>query len=255
MSTFRAYFKKEILESKRQYKYIILAVSFLFFAILEPIMVKLLPEILKSQLSQGSGDLSALLPPITQLTGMQNYIKDLFQIISLIIIFTICNSLSDEITGQKLIFPYSKGSLPIGIVLAKLTNYALTSAIFTFIGLIVNCYYSGLLLKGNTVTLSSTLTSATYLSIYFFFTITLTLLISSLIKKGIMVGIIVLIINYFSVAFIGIKTVSNFIPYKLIEGASKFKYLNLSSTLISVITLSLLFITLTIIKMNKNQVV
>lgn len=255
MSTFKAYFKKEVLESKRQYKYIILAVSFLFFAILEPIMVKLLPEILKSQLTQGSGDISSLLPPMTQLTAMQNYIKDLFQIVTIVVIFTICSGLSDEITTEKLIFPYSKGSLPIGIVLAKLANYTLALTVFTFIGFSVNYYYSELLLKGAAVAFSSVLASAMYLSIYYFYTITLILFFSSIIKKGVITGIIVLVINYFSIAFIGIKTISKFIPYKLVEGASQFKNIDLNTTIISVIILSILFITLTIRRMNMVQVV
>jgi ABC-2 type transport system permease protein len=255
MSTFKAYFKKEILESKTQYKYMILAVSFLFFAILDPIMVKLLPEILKSQLTQGSGDINALLPPITQLTGMQNYIKDLFQIVTLVIIFTTCNGLSDEITTEKLIFPYSKGSLPIGIIIAKLINYTLALTIFTFIGFLVNYYYSGLLLKGNSVAFSSVLLSATLLSIYYFYTITLILFFSSIMKKGVITGIIVLFINYFSVVFIGIKNISKFIPYKLVESASQFKYINLTTTISSVFILSILFISLTLIRMNKVDIV
>jgi len=255
MSTFKAYFKKEVLESERQYKYIILAASFLFFAILEPIMVKILPEILKSQLTQGKGDISSLLPPITQLTGMQNYTKDLFQIISIVIIFTICGGLSDEITTEKLIFPYSKGSLPLGIIIAKLLNYTLAITAFTFIGLSVNYFYSGLLLKGDYVAFSSLLLSATYLSLYYFYTITLILFFSSIMKKGIIAGMIVLVINYFSVAFIGIKNISKFIPYKLVEGANQFKYTNLTTTIISVIILSIIFISLTISRMNRVEVV
>lgn len=255
MATFKAYFKKEILESNRQYKYIILGVSFLFFAIADPIMVKLLPEILKSQLIQGSGDISSLLPPITQLTGMQNYIKDLFQIVTLVIIFTTCSGLSDEITSEKLIFPYSKGSLPIGIIFAKLISYALSLTFFTFMGFLVNYYYSGLLLKGNPVAFSSALISAFYLSIYYFYTMTLILFFSSIIKRGAITGIIVLFINYFSIAFIGIKNISDFIPYRLIEGASQFKYINLTTTIISVLILSIFFISLTARRMNKVEVV
>jgi ABC-2 type transport system permease protein len=218
-------------------------------------MVKLLPEILKSQLTKGSGDISALLPPMTQLTGMQNYIKDLFQIVTLIIIFTICSALSDEITTEKFIFPYSKGSLPIGIVLGKLANYTLATTLFTFIGFLVNYYYSGLLLKGNAIAFSSVLVSAAFLSIYYFYTITLILFLSSIIKKGVITGIIVLFINYFSLAFIGIKSISKFIPYKLVEAASQFKYINLTTTIISVILLSIIFMVLTVRRMSRIEVV
>ena len=255
MPTFKAYLKKEIIEAITQYKYIILAASFLFFAISDPIMVKILPEILKSQLTQGSGDINALLPPITQLTGMQNYIKNLFQIVTLVIIFTTCSGLSDEITTEKLIFPYSKGGLPNGIIFAKLTNYTVALTIFTFMGFLINYFYSGILLKGNPVALSSVLRSASFLSIYYFYIIALILFFSSIIKRGVVTGIIVLFINYFSVAFVGVKNISKFIPYKLVEGASQFKYINLTTTIISVVMLSILFISLTIRRMNNVNIV
>lgn len=255
MPTFKAYLKKEIIEAITQYKYIILAASFLFFAISDPIMVKILPEILKSQLTQGSGDINALLPPITQLTGMQNYIKNLFQIVTLVIIFTTCSGLSDEITTEKLIFPYSKGGLPNGIIFAKLTNYTVALTIFTFMGFLINYFYSGILLKGNPVALSSVLRSASFLSIYYFYIIALILFFSSIIKRGVVTGIIVLFINYFSIAFVGVKNISKFIPYKLVEGASQFKYINLTTTIISVVMLSILFISLTIRRMNNVNIV
>jgi ABC-2 type transport system permease protein len=72
MITFKAYFKKEIMESKRQYKYIILAVGIIAFAILDPVMLKLLPKILENQL-QGQGDLNLLIVS-TPKAAINNYI-------------------------------------------------------------------------------------------------------------------------------------------------------------------------------------
>lgn len=255
MATFKAYFKKEILEASRQYRYIILAAGFLIFAIADPILVKLLPVILKNQIASGGADLSALLPPSTQLTGMQNYIKDLFQIANLVVIFTICGSLSEELASEKLIFPYSKGSLPFGIVLAKFVNYSVTIIFLSVIGLLVNYYYAGILLKGTTVDFYRVLVSACFVSLYFIFTIALVLLFSSLLKKGIVAGILVLVLNYFSVTFIAVKSISKFIPYKLIESASSFKPVDITVTIITVVISSIILISLTILRMNKVEVV
>ena len=49
MRTFKAYFEKEIMESIRQYRYLVLAVGIIVFAILDPLMLKLLPKILANQ--------------------------------------------------------------------------------------------------------------------------------------------------------------------------------------------------------------
>jgi ABC-2 type transport system permease protein len=103
MGTFKAYLKKEIVESIRQYKYIVLLVGILFFAISDPIMMKLLPKILKSQTN---GDLSSLFV-VSPTIVLQNYIKNLFQLGAMFIVFTAAGSLCDEISTQKLVFPYS----------------------------------------------------------------------------------------------------------------------------------------------------
>ncbi len=255
MATFKAYLKKEILESSRQYRYIILAAGFLFFAIADPVMIKLLPVILKSQLGSGASDLSALLPPSTQLTGMQNYIKDLFQIANLVVVFTLCGSLSEELSSEKLIFPYSKGSSPYGIVLAKFINYSAVITFLSFISLLINYYYAGILLKGEAVSLYNVLLSACFVSLYFIFTVSLVLLFSSLFRKAIIAGILVLLINYFSVIFIAVKSISKFLPYELIQSAGLFKPADITITIITVILLCILFIALTILRMNKVEVV
>ena len=130
MTTFKAYFKKEIMESKRQYKYIILAIGIIVFAIINPVMLKLLPKILGQQLK---GDLSSFIVS-TPKAAINDYIKSLFQIGTLFIIFTLGSNLNEEINEEKLIFPYSKGSQPAGIVLAKIIHYTIVVTILTFIG-------------------------------------------------------------------------------------------------------------------------
>src|SRR5689334_9294992 len=138
MGTFKAYFKKEILESIRQYRYIVLAVGILFFSIADPIMMKLLPTILKAQLH---GDLSSLFVTNRRIV-MQSYVKDLFQLGAMFVVFTAANSLSDEISTQKFVFPYAKGSSPWGIVLAKISHYSITIIILTICGFTINHYYT-----------------------------------------------------------------------------------------------------------------
>ena len=63
MQTFKAYFKKEVLEAVRTNKYIILFVGTIFWALLDPLLLKLLPIILESSLPV---DMTSLLPELTR---------------------------------------------------------------------------------------------------------------------------------------------------------------------------------------------
>jgi len=251
MTTFKAYFKKEIIESKRQHKYIILAFGIIAFAIIEPFMLKLLPKILGNQLP---GDLSSLFVA-TPRSAINNYIKDLFQIGNLFIIFTLASNLNDEINGEKFVFPYSKGSKPIGIVLAKIIHYTIVVTIFTFIGFIICSYYGGILLKGEKVSLLGILNSTLLMSVYYFFNITLVTLFSSFVKKGVTAGFITIMITFLSAIFVNINTIGKFIPYKLVEGANLFTIEGYSFTIIVSIICSIIFIIATIYKMNKVEVI
>ncbi|MGH4051894.1 MAG: hypothetical protein ACREVX_11200 [Clostridium sp.] len=251
MTTFKAYIKKEIMESKRQYKYIILAVGIIAFAILDPFMLKLLPKILEKQLQ---GDLSSLFIA-TPKSAINNYIKDLFQIGNLFIIFTLASSLNEEINGQKLVFPYSKGSKPIGIVLAKIIHYTIVVTILTFIGFLTCYYYAGILFEGENASLSGVMNSAILMSVYYFFNIALVTFFSSFVKKSVTAGFITLMITFLSAALVNLNTIGKFMPYKLVAGANLFALDGYLYTIGFSILCSIIFIIATIFNMNKVEVI
>lgn len=251
MTTFKAYFKKEIMESKRQYKYIVLGVGIIAFAILDPFMSKLLPIILEKQLQ---GDLSSLFV-VTPKSAINNYIKDLFQIGTLFIVFTLGSNLNEEITEGKLVFPYSKGGLPIGIVLAKIIHYAIVVTVLTFIGFLTCSYYVSILIQGERVALSGIISSAILMSVYYFFNIALVTLFSSIVKKGVTAAFITLMVTFISAAFVNLSTIGKLMPYKLVVGANLFTLKNYSYTIAFSIMCSILFIIATIFNMNKVEVI
>lgn len=251
MATFKAYFKKEIIESARQYRYIILSVGIILFAILDPIMLKALPLLMKGQLPV---DLSSIMV-ITPKSAATNYIKDLFQIGCLFVVFTMGGILCDEIRSQKLLFPYSMGSSTAGIVLAKVLHYTLTIVLLIFIGFPVNYYYGSILFEGQTIGFTEVLTSAVLMSVFFFFNITLVTFLSSIVKKGITAGFIAIVIDYTAIPLSSIKKICKFIPYTLIQGANTFTFDNMILTIIFTISLSLLLTILTINNMNKVEII
>jgi ABC-2 type transport system permease protein len=250
MWTFKAYFKKELIESIRQYKYLMLAAGLLVFALLDPIMLKLLPDILKSQLPEGLSDLFIT----TQKTAVQNYIKELNQIGLLFVVFVFSGSLSDEIYNQKLVFPYSKGARPASIVLAKFLNYFLAVVIFTALGFLVNYYYVTTLFSKDPLEIALLLPSVVLILVYYIFNISLTMLLSSIFKKGLASGILVLAITLTTSALSGLQSIGKFIPYKLVALANGFSFNDTSFTICFTAALSFVFIILAIVRMNKVEV-
>jgi len=251
MRTFNSYFKKEIMESLRQYRYITLGVGILVFAILDPLMLKLLPTILKDQIP---GDVSSLFN-VTPSYAVINYIKDLVNIGNLFVIFTLGGILSEEIHSQKLVFPYSSGSKPSGIVLAKVIHYILVVTIFTFLGFLIAYYYIGILIKGDMPTFTGVMKSATLLSFYFGFNISLVVFLSSFVKKGIAASFIVLLSNFVAMGAVKLKVIGKYMPYKLIEKANLMSFEDAGITISFICIVSMIFILITILRMSKVEVI
>lgn len=251
MATFKAYLKKEIIESARQYRYIVLAVGIIAFAILDPFMLKILPEILKGQIP---GDISALFKT-TEKMAVMNYIKDLSQIGYMFVVFSISGALSEEISSGKLIFPYSKGGSAFSIVLAKFLHYLCAIILFTFIGFFIAFYYSSILFTGDTITLKEALAAALLVSLYYFFNIALAFLFSSFTKKGITAGFLVIVINFLLIPVTKVKTIGSLMPYKLIDLANSFTFKDSFKAIIFVLLSSLIFMAITIYRMEKVEVI
>ena len=180
----------EIGNNLLRYECIVLGVGILVFAILDPIMLKLLPIFLKGQVVKGV-DLSTVFL-VTQKMALQNYIKDLFQI----------------------------GNLFITL-----------SMIIIF--------------------------SALFVSLYYTFNISLIVFFSSLFKKSIAAGIIVLVISYFMPLGLNIKVLANYIPYRLVSEAYLFGSVS-GDIWITILFVALLAILLNIAamwRMNKVEVI
>lgn len=251
MSTFNAYFKKEMMESYRQYRYLVLAVGIMLFAILDPLMLKLLPIIMKNQLPVDLGSLIVATPK----SSVLNYIKDLYQFGNIFVVFTIGGLLSDEVKHRKLMFPYSTGSSPAGIVMAKAVHYIMVIALLILLGFYINFYYSSILLTGETVRLRELIVSTVLMIIYFIFTASSALLFSSFVKKGITAGFISLAVSYGTMALSNIEGLGRFMPYKLVQGANAFSMDGMVVTILFTLMLIIGLIAITILRMTKIEVV
>lgn len=250
MSTFKAFFKKEIIESIRQYKYLIIGLAFLFFAVSDPIMLKLLPSIMKSQMHMNIENFMV----INRKTASQNYIKDIFEISNIVVVFSACGILGKEIQNGKFILPFSRGCSKAQMVLAKFFHYSLITSFSIFLGFLINFYYAGILFKGN-FSFAGILDSALCIILFFIFNIALTTLLSSIFKKDVISGIAALFISYIMLIFKNVTNVYSYLPVKLIDIADTFSTKGIEKPLIIVIIFSFIFIASAIYRMNKIEVI
>lgn len=249
--TFKAYFKKELIEGIRQYKYIALATGIILFSILDPVMLKLLPSFVSNKIP---ANLIHQLFEFKPKDALANYIKDLFQIGTLFIIFTAAGSINEEIYSQKIVFPFSKGANKSQIVLAKFLHFEIAICLFLFVGLFFNQYYANLLFKGQKIAISDIVPVYFLLCIYYLFVISLTLLLSSFTKKNISAGILACTASYSTALLSQFEKLKKLSPYNLILLTSNFGSQDVKTTLVTTILLTLIFLVTTVFRFNSLEV-
>lgn len=251
MKTFKAYFKKEALESARQYRYLILLVGVVLFAIATPIMLKLLPKLIEGQLN---ADLSTLFA-VDKRSAIQSYIGDLFEIGYIVVILALSGLLCDELHSHKLVFPYSKGGSPWQMVLAKFTHYALVIFAVILVGFAVNYYYVNIIISGESIAFGEVMAAALLISLYFVLGLSMAMLFSSLLEKSLTSGIVTLAVSYVMAAVSGIKGFNKFMPYNLIQFADSFTLKGTFSLVATSLVLIAVMLIFTCRRMTKAEVI
>lgn len=251
MQTFKGYFKKEMIEAIRSNKYLILFLGTVFWALLDPLLLKLLPVLLENTLS---ADLPALLPELTKDNAFQNFIGDFFEISTLFFAFTLMGIFTDEIRFKRLVFPYCSGAAPTSIVLAKYFHYFLTFSFFIFISFLTNYLYIDLLFDAGVLEISAVIRSSLLYILYYGFLLSLLLYLSSLFKRGILAGITVVVFAYSMNIFNSFQNINNYLPNYLILKAQdivNMSDISLIPTIVISSAIAAIFIFLTSVRMKN----
>lgn len=217
MGTFRAYVKKEMIESWRQYRYLVLGIGFILFAILDPVMLKMLPYLMKSQIPPELASVISL--NFSPLQAVQNYLNDLVEIVPIFTLLGMMGIFADELREQRLVLPYSRGARASGMVLAKYVHYALFIVCAILLGFLLNMFYANILFAGDKVAIGEMLLSALLYCIFYLFTVAFLFWMSSLVRRGIVAALTVLISTYLSAFLAGIQSIGRWIPYSLTSQA------------------------------------
>jgi ABC-type transport system involved in multi-copper enzyme maturation permease subunit len=210
---------KEFRYGVRNSRFLILAASFLFYALLTPVMLKIiLPEILKSQFPGMGADLLGQMIDMTQSGSLQSYIGDIFELGTIIVAFTLCGLLAQDIRDNTLVMPLCSGKSFHGILFAKFIMFGLTLLIIPVIALCASFVYSGLLF-GFEVNFSAVLLSGLYQGLYLIFLLSLILLLGTLISKPVATGLLALGITYIQNLAGGLFNIKKYLPAGLITSS------------------------------------
>ena len=251
----KAYVKKEFIEGIRTHKFLILAIGALFFAVADPIVLKLMPEILKNQL-QGI-DISSMIE-LNQKTVMENYAKDLNQIFTLIIAFTLMGIVSGERSNKTLTIPVSMGCSVKSILTGKMIVYGSYISVLTVMGMLIAYYYSGIIFEPGVITFKAVLKSGVLFGLFFVFVISVLIFLSSALKKPFIAGILTLLTVYLMPLLDTFFSIGKYLPVSLIVKADEFNTSLSSEVFVSIaitIGLIVIFQVFSVIKLESTELV
>lgn len=253
MRTFFAYIRKEAMESARQHRYIILLGFFAGFGILNPIMLKLLPAIIGDQLPEAV--VAAM--SFRAVDALQGYLKSLYQLGTLIISFTYMGLLADELGQNRLVFPVSQGARANGIVTAKFLSAAFPTVVALSLGMALCHYYSNILFPAAKITWDWTVRSNGLITVYYVQHLGMILFLSSMFRRGLGAGLVSLLVAYFTPLLHQVRALRSLVPYALIMEAnsSGSAGVDIRITLLSSATLTIVFLALTVARMQRVEVV
>lgn len=217
MSTFVAYLRKERMESSRQSKYLILGAFFGFFALSTPIMLRIMPSIIESQMPGFPQELMRF----DAVYSVQNYIRNIYQLGNMAVAFVLMGVLADERLQGKLVYPVSQGASMTGVVGAKLVHYGAAVSAIVFASTMLTYYYSVVLFPGSDPGVAAAARSAGLLAAYFATRVVIVVFASALFTKPLAAGLAALVVSYVEPIITSLLRWKHLVAYGLIDLASK----------------------------------
>lgn len=184
--------KKELRFGLRSGKLLVLTASFLFFALLTPVMLKtILPQVLGSRLSGDAPQALLSIMQMTQTACIQSYMGDVFEIGSIIVAFTLCGLMAQEIRENTLVLPLCSGKRFAHILGAKLVVFGLALLLIPILALMADYVYAGILFSFE-ASLPSILRGGLLQGVFMVFLLSCLILWGTLMKKPIPAGFLTL---------------------------------------------------------------
>jgi len=253
MRDFRYHIHKELLEAFRTKKLMVLGIVVIFFALLDPVMLRLTPYMLEQI---GGIDISGMIQ-LSQVAQMKEFQQDIYQLFTIVLVIIIGNVWLNEVKQETLIIPLSKGLKLGSIMKGKIVVYALYVNLLMLAGYSINYYYSGVIF-GFGVDYYQVVISAMLMGIFYTFAIVLIIALSPVISNFPGVVFVTLIILFGGPFLVSLLEIEAFTPFGLLNEAAMFPRMlskNIPVTIVCMMMISSMFYYVGIKVAGKKEIV
>ncbi|HKL10447.1 MAG TPA: hypothetical protein VJ990_03350 [Clostridia bacterium] len=217
MNSFKAYIYKEWIEATRTYRLTALGCTIIAFAFLNPILLKMLPVILKSQ-SPGV-DFSAIIE-MSQREALRSYLDSLYEIGSFVVVLSLMGSIPNEFNNGTLVIPFTSGAKIRNVYLSKLLINGTALLAFSLAGTSIAYAYSSILFGTDLTSFAPALKAGLLYGLYFIFATSLTLLAGSFFRKPSVTAVFTLLVLYVAPPVAGLFDLAVWFPFEMLDGAN-----------------------------------
>ena len=139
MRHYMAFLKKEILESIRTYKLFIMLIVFILFGVMNPLVAKLTPHIIKTLIPDGN---SISIAQATALDSWAQFFKNITQMGLILTLLVLSGILVTELSKGTLINILTKGLSRQAVILSKFTSMILMWTLSVAVSFIITWIYT-----------------------------------------------------------------------------------------------------------------
>lgn len=247
--------KKEWMFASRSGRAFILLMSFMFLAVLTPVMLKLvIPEIFAWQFPNLSKADIDLMVNASQLTAIQGFMSDLFELGMIILVFTLSGIIAQEIRDNTMVFPLISGSRFAQILGSKFVLYSILLSALVYASILITYGYSGLLFDFD-VKLMDMVYAGGLLSVYFSFIVANLLFWGVTLKRTLPAGFVTLVVAYLIQAVGGLLKWHPYLPSGMIHYSSNlsFEMTPLITSALSTVVIIAIMLAISYYSMKKME--
>lgn len=217
MKALLTHIRKEWMEALRTKKLLAIGAGALFFGLLDPVMLRLTPLLLK----EFSGvDLSGVIQ-LSQPAELMDFHQDIYQIFSIILLLVIGDVWTKEMKNRTVIIPLSKGAGLDQMLLGKVIVYSGITMAAMLLSYSVNYFYSGIIF-GFRTDLYQALFSGFLMGVFYAFSIVMLLVLSIVTGQFPVAMILSLGVVFAGPPVASLFGVTVFTPFKLSHEAALF---------------------------------
>jgi ABC-2 type transport system permease protein len=226
------------MEALRTKKLLAIASGAFFFGLLDPVMLRLTPLLLK----EFSGvDLSEAIQ-LSQPAALMDFHQDIYQIFTIILLIVVGDVWIKEMKNRTVIIPLSKGAGLEQMLLGKVMVYSGITMAAMLISYSVNYFYSGIIF-GFRTDLYQALFSGFLMGVFYAFSIVLLLVLSIVTGQFPVAMILSLGVVFAGPPVAAVFGVTVFTPFRLSHEAALFPRMPESELIVSgVITLLIMVV-------------